>query len=111
MSMKVIRQQLRQVSPQPYRQLHSLNFGKLDGTMQANLAEQRREKSGIVHYILDGTRLIGWSLLFCCSLDDANWCHLYVRKSKRRKGYGRQLILANIAYIRRLKKEIQGEPH
>lgn len=96
MPMKVIRQQLRQVSPQRYKQLHSLNFRKWGGTMQANLAEWRREKRGMVHYILDGTRLIGWSLLFYCSLDDSNWCHLYVRKSERRKGYGKQLLLANI---------------
>ena len=58
----------------------------------------------MVHYILDGTRLIGWSLFF---LDDDgdNFCHLYVRKSERRKGYGRQLLLANIKYVRRLKRK------
>ena len=104
MSMKVIKQQLRQVSPQLYKQLHSLNFGKWDGTMQANLAEQRREKSGVVHYILDGTRLIGWSLLFV-DYEHDNICHFYVRKSERRKGYGRQLVLANIRHIRRLKRK------
>ena len=59
MPLKVVRQQLRQVSPQLYKQLHLLNFRKWDGTMQATLTELRKQKRGVVHYILDETRLIG----------------------------------------------------
>lgn len=104
MSMKVVRQQLRQVSPQLYKQLHSLNFRHY-ATMQGRLETQRREKKGVVHYILDGTRLMGWSLFFYDVCTRAYWCHFYIRKSERRKGYGRQLFSANIKYAKRLKRK------
>lgn len=113
MSMKVIRQQLRQVSPQLYKQLHSLNF-RDSGTMQGSLEAHRKKKMGMVHYILDGTKLVGWSLLFYDIYSHTRtymnpntpkeyWCHFYVRKSERRKGYGAQLFSANMKYSKRLK--------
>lgn len=50
--------------------------------------------------MLDGAKLIGWTLLF--RNPGGLYCRFYVRKSERRKGYGRRLLLANIKYIRHL---------
>lgn len=95
--MRVIRKPLKEISPQLYKKLHSLNF-RDGGSMQDELRFHRKEGRGIVHYILDGTKLIGWSLLF----RDPNKlrCQFYIRRHERRKGYGRQLLLANIRYVR-----------
>ncbi|KKM67491.1 hypothetical protein LCGC14_1470480, partial [marine sediment metagenome] len=100
--MKVIRKQVRQVSPQIYRKLHSLNY-RDKGDMQWTLQRNRVQKRGTVHYILDGDRLIGWSLLFSAHYGPIH-CHIYVRKNERRKGYGRRLLRANVRYTRRLGK-------
>jgi len=105
--MRVIRKQVRRVSPQIYRKLYSLNH-RDEGIMQDTLRYERSGsgglKKGIVHYILDGERLIGWSLLFYDNNDDGWHCHIYIRKSERRKGYGSQLFLACTKYTRRLNK-------
>jgi len=94
--MRVIRKPLKKISPQLYRKLYSLNF-RDNGTMQDELRFHRKEGQGVVHYISDGTKLIGWSLLF--RDPDGLYCRFYIRKSERRKGYGRQLLLANIRYV------------
>lgn len=99
--MKIVKQSLRQVSPQLYKKLYSLNFRR-EGTMQDTLRDKRHNKKEMVHYILDGTKLIGWSLLF--ENDAGMQCHFYVRKSERRKGYGRRLFHANMRYTKRLGK-------
>ncbi|KKL67802.1 hypothetical protein LCGC14_2131330 [marine sediment metagenome] len=115
MPMRVVRKQLRRVSSQLYKKLYSLNH-RDNGSMQDTLRDERSGRTGskgIVHYILDGEKLIGWSLLY----DDAYgknksdlYCHFYIRKSERRKGYGSQLFYANIKYTRRLGKTFRTTP-
>ena len=110
--MKVIRKQLHQVSPQLYKQLYALNF-RAGGLMRDALKDMRKEKTGVVHYILDGTRLIGWTLFFW----SGNWsgearyfCYFYVRKNERRKGYGRQLFQANRKYAEQMRITFKVAP-
>ncbi len=105
--MKVIRKRLRRISPRLYKKMYSLNHRR-GGTMQDTLRYERGDnpkKNAIVHYILDERKLIGWSLLFHDN-DNKNksHCQFYVRKDERRKGYGRQLFIANKKYTRRLNK-------
>lgn len=98
--MRVIRKPLKKIPPQLYKKLYSLNF-RNGGSLQDELRFHRKEGQGVVHYILDGTNLIGWSLLF--RDPDGLYCRFYIRRSKRRRGYGRQLLLANIRYVRQQK--------
>ena len=95
--MRVVRKPLKKISPQLYKKLYSLNF-RDDGSMQEELSSCRKGGQGVVHYILDGTKLIGWSLLFYNP--NKLICRFYIRRHERRKGYGRQLLLANIRYAR-----------
>ncbi|KKL15120.1 hypothetical protein LCGC14_2508760 [marine sediment metagenome] len=102
--MKVIRKQVRQVSPQIYRKLYSLNH-RDEGSMRDTLRYERSDRGlikGVVHYILNGEKLIGWSLLFFNR--KTLHCHIYIRKSERCKGYGRRLFQANTKYTQRLNK-------
>ena len=103
--MRVIRKQVRRVSPQIYRKLYSLNH-RDEGIMQDTLRYERSGrgglKKGIVHYILDGEKLIGWSLLFY-ERTELHY-HIYIRKNERYKGYGSQLFLACTKYTQRLNK-------
>jgi GNAT superfamily N-acetyltransferase len=100
--MRVIRKPLKKISSQLYRKLYFLNF-RNDGSMQRELTLFRKKGQGVVHYILDGTKLIGWSLLFRDSVfrkPDGLRCRFYTRRHERRKGYGRQLLLANVRYVK-----------
>ena len=111
--MKVIRKQLRRVSPQLYKKLFSLNY-RTGGIMQDTLRYERGDKlkkDAVVHYILDEEKLIGWSLLFHNSNNGNKfYCQFYIRKDERRKGYGRQLFIANTKYVRRLNKSFSVTP-
>lgn len=102
--MRAIKKPLRQVSAALYRKLYSLNL-RDEGSMQELLTQKRQEKDGgIIHYILDGTQLIGWSHLYLLSGNRIMTCHLYVRKTERGKGYGKQLLFANIKYVKQMGK-------
>ena len=109
--MRVVRKQLRQVPPWLYKKMYSLNLrdegsmqGKLSGQYQWRQCRVEGEKETIVHYILDGTKLIGWALLFYNYFERKMYCQLYVRKNERRKGYGKRLLRANIKYVRQLRR-------
>ena len=101
--MRVVRKQLCQVPSWLYKKMYSLNL-RDGGSMRDKLSSNRHWKEGVVHYILDGTKLIGWSLLFYSYCDRTMHCYLYVRKNARHKGYGKRLLQANIKYVRQLRR-------
>ena len=90
-----------------YKKMANLNH-RFDGSMQDRLyvlRNPRLNEEGIVHYLLDGDKLIGWTLLF--KKTRRSWlCHIYVRKSERRKGYGKRLLRANLTYCKRKNRRL-----
>jgi GNAT superfamily N-acetyltransferase len=105
--MRVVGQRLIDIPNKIYKKLYSLNMRRA-GEMQKTLRELRltSNETTFIHYILEDNKLMGWTMAVRVKswYDDVEgyFNHFYVRKHKRKHGYGEALLrAANLYCVRK----------
>jgi len=112
--MQVVGQRLIDIPSKIYKKLYSLNMRR-SGEMQKTLRELRMSsnENTFIHYILEDNKLMGWTMAvkvkswysdISGNYLEGYFNHFYVRKHKRKNGYGEALLNASHTYSARKEK-------
>lgn len=100
--MKVVIKEVRDLTDEEFAKCRRLNFG-YKGQMRDDLIDHRykyfnKNKPAKAIMLVEGDKLIGWSLVFPIYKTKGYAAHFYIRYSHRRRGYG-TLLLQKVAEI------------